>query len=74
MKLSRHQLAHSRVCSAVVTAFNTLDQPPLKYLTLYRDNGGTQPTLDISTQIAEGMASINQPKEITSSENPISGA
>lgn len=43
-----------------MTAFNSLDQPPLTYLTLSGGDGGTQPTLEISTQIAEGMDAISQ--------------
>ena len=30
-------------------------QPPLQYLTLSGDNGGSQPALGVNTQIAEGM-------------------
>ena len=32
-----------------------MDQPPLQYLTLSGDNGGSQPALGVNTQIAEGM-------------------
>ncbi|QNJ02307.1 hypothetical protein SynPROSU1_00688 [Synechococcus sp. PROS-U-1] len=55
----------------MVTAFNSLDQPTLKCLTLYRDNGGTQPTLDISTQIAKGMCStVLARHEVDSGQRP----
>ena len=47
--------AGSSMSSAVATMFSRMDQPPLQYLVLSGDNGGSQPVLGVSTQIAKGM-------------------
>ena len=48
--------------------------PPLQYLTLSGDNGGSQPVLGVNTQIAEGMVCSNKQKAITNSAKPVPGA
>ena len=45
--------------------------PPLQYLTLSGDNGGSQPVLGVNTQIAEGMVCSNKQKAITFSAKPV---
>ena len=49
-------------------------QPPLQYLTLSGDNGGSQPALGVNTQIAEGMAWSNRQNAMTSKAKPVPGA
>ena len=47
--------AISAVALFSVQALGGHGQPPLQYLTLSGDNGGSQPALGVNTQIAEGM-------------------
>ena len=49
-------------------------QPPLQYLTLSGDNGGSQPVLGVNTQIAEGMAWSRRQNAMTSKAKPVPGA
>ena len=49
-------------------------QPPLQYLTLSGDNGGSQPALGVNTQIAEGMAWSSRQNAMTSKAKPVPGA
>ena len=57
-----------------VQALGGYGQPPLQYLTLSGDNGGSQPALGVNTQIAEGMAWSSRQNAMTSKAKPVPGA
>ena len=50
-----HVVADGDAPLLVVNESAVEHQPPLQYLTLSGDNGGSQPALGVNTQIAEGM-------------------
>ena len=66
--------AISAVALFSVQALGGHGQPPLQYLTLSGDNGGSQPALGVNTQIAEGMAWSSRQNAMTSKAKPVPGA
>ena len=66
--------AISAVALFCVQALGGHGQPPLQYLTLSGDNGGSQPALGVNTQIAEGMAWSSRQNAMTSKAKPVPGA
>ena len=78
MGLEGPQAIPGRAISAVaLLVFRRLwahGQPPLQYLTLSGDNGGSQPALGVNTQIAEGMVSSSKQNAMTSNAKPVPGA